>query len=194
MNYSLWEKIVMHVLESGTRGILPHGLISHYRWCIILIASSGGSCVTGDSGIVGWSPLFRKNSNVAGRNEKDSRRQRKREKEWGKKRQSRALVWGSRRLIHVSKWDRHPSLPPDLSPCSSSSSFRDTGCYEVPYSVKHCAPSFADFKDHHLDIYSKFSVSVCTYTSSFVQHNLHDIYYTNNFNYYLSKLRNTPIV
>lgn len=105
---------------AGTRGSLP------MVWLVIIRiggtsfpSPSGGFCVTGDSGMTAIvreklkcsrreskRPARRKGKETGGR----GRREREREK-----RQSRALVWGSRRLIHVSKWDRRSPRPPIYS-------------------------------------------------------------------------------
>lgn len=110
----------MHVLEdSGDPRISSDGLISHYpdRWYIIPIALLAASVLQATAG---WPPLFGKNSRAGG-NQKGPREGKvKRRREGGErereqeKRQSRALVWGSRRLIHVSKWDRRSPRPPIL--------------------------------------------------------------------------------
>ena len=100
----------------------PVGLISHYldRWCImpIFCRVTGSEARSRRTAIV----VPGKNSNLPGSNggEEKRRRERRREKEvaWrvaekeekGHGGGRRALVWGSRRLIHVSKWDRLLSL------------------------------------------------------------------------------------
>lgn len=99
-------------------------MISHYpdRWCIIFWSPSAGSCVTDDSEMTA---IVREKLECISRREwkkarekmiekMEVQRKREKERERGKKRQNRALVWGSRRLIHVSKWDRRPPSLLDL--------------------------------------------------------------------------------
>jgi len=114
--------MAVHVLEESgeTRRSLP------MVWLVIIriggtsfSSPSGGFCVTGDSGMTA---IVREKLKCSRRESKRPARRKgkemgsggRREKE-REKRQSRALVWGSRRLIHVSKWDRRSPRPPIYS-------------------------------------------------------------------------------
>lgn len=108
------------------------GLISHYpdRWCIIpILCRVTGSAAARIVAIVvpreklestgEWEWEERKKK--GGEKKRSGERWREKEVAWrgGGKRRKRqevgeALVWGSRRLIHVSKWDR--DLPLSLFP------------------------------------------------------------------------------